>query len=183
MQDYYFSWGSCSPSLRRSCSLHRGVHSDCKFQLPLVPFYDNRNNVSYTSKLLNSFSKALLGFASFRGIVGGKTGGTPDPGKGLRPLHSCFPLITPFSFVIYDAVLSRWNWRFLGLDAPWLRFSPGLQGLYPACSPPNPGVLPGPQQFLLPHSSLWKQKVYRAYSLHDRDGRLDSSRPRSSPEQ
>src|SRR6266704_1219572 len=72
MQDYYFSWGSCSPSLRRSCSLHRGVHSDCKFQLPLVPFYDNRNNVSYPSKLLNSFSKALLGFASFRGIVDGK---------------------------------------------------------------------------------------------------------------
>ena len=24
--------------------------------------------------------------------MGGKTGGTPDPGKGLRPLHSCFPL-------------------------------------------------------------------------------------------
>src|SRR5712691_6091993 len=92
MQDYYFSWGPCSPSLRRSCSLHRGVHSDCKFQLPLVPIYDNRNNVSYPSKLLNSFSKALLGFASFRGIVGGKTGATPDPGKGLRPLHSCFPL-------------------------------------------------------------------------------------------
>src|SRR6266480_6702823 len=95
MQDYYFSWGPCSPSLHRSCSLHRGVHSDCKFQLPLVPIYDNRNNVSYPSKRLNSFSKALLGFASFREIVGGKTGdylsprqGSPDPGKGLRPLHS-----------------------------------------------------------------------------------------------
>src|SRR2546429_4491194 len=93
MQDYYFSWGPCSPSLGRSYSLHRGVHSDCKFQLPLVPIYDNRNNVSYPSKHLNSFSKALLGFASFRGIVGGKTGdylpprqGPPDPGKGLRPL-------------------------------------------------------------------------------------------------
>src|SRR6266568_7530152 len=92
MQDYYFSWGPCSPSLHRSCSLHRGVHSDCKFQLPLVPIYDNRNNVSYPSKLLNSFSTALLGFASFRGIVDGKTGDPPDPGKGLRPLHSCFPL-------------------------------------------------------------------------------------------
>src|SRR5712691_8846498 len=59
MQDYYFSWGPCSPSLHRSCSLHRGVHSDCKFQLPLVPIYDNRNNVSYPCKRLNSFSKAL----------------------------------------------------------------------------------------------------------------------------
>jgi len=24
-------------------------------------------------------------------MVGGKTGDAPDPGKGLRPLHSCFP--------------------------------------------------------------------------------------------
>src|SRR6266566_1113610 len=30
--------------------------------------------------------------ASFKENLGGKTGDTPDPGKGLRPLHSCFPL-------------------------------------------------------------------------------------------
>src|SRR5712691_747605 len=88
MQDYYFSWGPCSPSLHRSCSLHRGVHSDCKFQLPLVPIYDNRNNVSYPSKRLNSFSKALLGFASFRGTVGGKTGDYLPPRPRQRTTSS-----------------------------------------------------------------------------------------------
>src|SRR2546423_1960929 len=33
-----------------------------------------------------------FGFASLREIVGGKAGDSPDPGKGLRPLHSCFSL-------------------------------------------------------------------------------------------
>jgi hypothetical protein len=44
-----------------------------------VPIYDNRNNVLYPSKLLNSFSKALLGFASLRGFVDEKTGGYLPP--------------------------------------------------------------------------------------------------------
>jgi hypothetical protein len=47
-----------------------------------VPIYDNRNNVSYPCKRLNSFSKALLGFASLRGIVDGKTGDYLSPGQG-----------------------------------------------------------------------------------------------------
>src|SRR5216683_4682497 len=103
MQDYYFSWGPCSPSLYRSCSLHRGVHSDCKFQLPLVPIYDNRNNVSYPCKHLNSFSKALLGFASFRGIVGGKTGAPshyPPDSVPQTPAKDCV-LCTP-AFPLMD---------------------------------------------------------------------------------
>jgi len=34
----------------------------------------------------------ISGSASFRGILGGKAGGTPDSGRGRSPLHSCLPL-------------------------------------------------------------------------------------------